>query len=445
MSRSLSGTKFLLPLFILFCFASCKKEGNIGTNVQASDELIDLKSKDLFPITYTMREDSVRSDLSPIIQIGNIYDPIFGKSTAALFTQLVIPNNLLDLSFGAGAQLDSTFLSLSYNYDFYGDTLTQQTFNVYQMIQNIYYDTAYYSNHPKQYYPIAVGTKTFSPCPRSRVIVGTDTMPPNLRIPINPNFAQQVFSQSGGNNLSSTANFIQYLKGLCITSETSGLNPGEGSILQFNAEDSLTRFTFYYHTPTQNSLTFSFVMYPSAAYYSYFTHDYSTAGGTINAQLSDPHPEQNNYSEVYVQSCAGLKTKIEFPFIDSLKNLPYKIAINQAQLVIKAEPQNASANFPINTQLYVVAIDSTGLTYLLTDMYENSSYFGGTVNTTNSEYTINIARYLQQLLNGEETHTKGLFLKEYSPILNARRAVIGSNNSSSGYRMYLHLVYTRIN
>src|SRR5665213_1634780 len=153
LSRSLSGTKFLLPLFILFCFASCKKEGNIGTNVQASDELIDLKSKDLFPITYTMREDSVRSDLSPIIQIGNIYDPIFGKSTAALFTQLVIPNNLLDLSFGAGAQLDSTFLSLSYNYDFYGDTLTQQTFNVYQMIQNIYYDTAYYSNHPKQYYP----------------------------------------------------------------------------------------------------------------------------------------------------------------------------------------------------------------------------------------------------------------------------------------------------
>ncbi len=424
-------------------FASCKKEGNIGTNIQPSDEVISLNSKDFFPVTYTLREDSIRSDKAPIIQIGSMNDPIFGKTTAGLFSQFVIPNNLLDINFGSGATLDSTILSLSYNFDFYGDTLTQQTFNVYQMTQDMYYDSAYYSNHPKQYYPVAVGSTTFSPHPRLYTIVGNDTMPPNLRIHINNNFAQQIFSQSGGSNLASTANFVQFLKGLYITSETPGLSPGQGALLKFNPTDSLTRFTFYYHTPTVNGQNFSFVLNSSAAYYSYFTHDYSTAGGTINAQLNNPGP--NTFSEVYVQSCAGLKTKIEFPFIDSLKNLPYKIAINKAELVIRAEPENATPNYPVNLQMYVVALDTNGLSYLLPDMFENTVYFGGSLNTVTNEYRLNIARYVEQLLNGEETHTKGLFLKEYSPVSGGRRAVMGSGSSNSGYRMYLHLVYTRIN
>ena len=36
-----------------------------------------------------------------------------------------IPNNLLNINFGATAVLDSCFLNLAYDFDYYGDTLSQ--------------------------------------------------------------------------------------------------------------------------------------------------------------------------------------------------------------------------------------------------------------------------------------------------------------------------------
>ena len=444
LSRSFCGTKFFLAATILL-FASYKKEGNLGADILPSDEIIDLQASDTTSLnTFTVREDSIRSDESPLVQIGSDYDAVCGKSTAGLFTQFVIPNNLLNINFGAGAVLDSSVLCLSYSYDFYGDTSTQQTFNVYQMTQDIYKDSAYYSTRTKQYYPTPVGTKSFSPHPRSQTVVAGDTLPPHLRIRMDQNFAQLIFNESGGTNLSSTASFVQFMKGLYITSETPGLSPGEGALLHFNPLDSLTKFVFYYHTPTQDSISFSFVVNSNAAYFSHFTHDYSVAiNSDLAMQLANPGVNTSNY--VFIQACAGLKTKIDFPFLDSWKNLPYKIAINKAELVIKADPSFATSNFPINKEVYLVSLDTSGLSYLLPDMFENSAYYGGSVNTVTSEYRINIARYFERMLNGEETHTDGLYLKEFSPILEGRRAVLGSSNPNSGYRMYLHLVYTRIN
>jgi len=47
-------------------------------------------------------------------------------------------------------------------------------------------------------------------------------------------------------------------------------------------------------------------------------------------------------------------------------------------------------------------------------------------------------------LNGTEENN-GLYLKEIFGAENGRRSVIGSGAPTSGNRMYLRLVYTRIN
>ncbi len=447
LSRYISGTKFFLLVSILF-LASCKKESALGSDIQPSGDLIDLQSSDtLSMFSYTVKEDSLRSDESNIVQIGNINDEYFGKTTASLFTQFVIPNNLLNINFGAGAVLDSSAINLRYDYQYYGDTLQAQTFRVYQVTEDMFFDSSYYSNTIKQCYPtfasrISVGDTTLIPHPRSRTVIGGDTTAPVLRIPIKYNFAQQIFSQSGGTNLSSTANFIQYLKGLYIESETPSLGQHQGSLLRFNLKDTSTKFTLYYHTATADSLKFSFVINSTTAYYSHFTHDFSTiSSGDLGNQLANPGVNTSN--EVYVSGCAGVKTKITFPFLDDLKNLPYKIAINKAELIFKADPATADGSFPANTQLYVVSIDSTGGQTLLLDIFENTAYFGGTLNTTTNEYHINIARYFQQLMSDEKQNL-GLYLKEFDPDAQGRRVVLGSTTSPT-YKMYIHLVYTRIN
>lgn len=451
LSRSFSGTKFFL-IGAIVLLASCKKESDIGNNIQPDTDLINLQVSDsLSLVTYTVKEDSLRSDESAIVQIGNMNDAIFGKTSASLFTQFVIPNGLLNINFGIGAVLDSSAISLAYNYDYYGDTATQQTFRVYQMTDNIYHDSLYYSNRTTQCYPtfqsrIEIGDTTLVPHPRSKTIVGNDTLPSQLRIPIKNSFAQQIFLQSGGTNLSSNANFLQYLKGLYIESDSPLLNPAQGALLRFNLLDSNTRFTLYYHTAT-DTMKFSFVINSTAAYYSRFTHDYSGASGNLISQLNSPGVNTSN--EVYVSACAGVKTKIEFPYLENLRNLGYAIAINKAELVIQAaDPSlNTSADFPLNKQLYVVSIDSLGRQVLIPDMYESSVYFGGALNTVTNGYKINIARYFQELMRGTKPNN-GLYLKEFNPDEQGRRAVLGSSNSNAGtnnYKMYLHLVYTRIN
>jgi len=446
LSRTFRGTKiFLISAVVLM--ASCKKESDIGSGIQPSGDVIDLQSQDSLTLkTYTVKEDSLRSDEPAIVQIGNINDPIFGETRASLFTQFVIPNDLQGLAFPG--TLDSCALCLAYDYDYYGDTTSPQEFRVYQMTEDIYHDSLYYSNKVSQCYPtfasrIYVGDTTVTPHPRKKITLGSNTYQPQLRIPIQYNFAQQIFSGSYSN----TAAFLQFMKGLYVESVTTP-TPGSGALLRFNLLDTTTKLIFYYHT-SNGPTSFSFVVNSGAAYYSHFAHDYSTLPSSSSLVQQLASPGVNTSNEVYVSGCSGVKTKIEFPYLNNLRNLGYSIAINKAELIIKADPSTASADFPANKQLYVTSIDTSGKQLLLPDMFENSVYFGGSLITSTNEYHINIARYFQELMSGIVPNN-GLYLKEIDPDSQGRRVVLGSSNfsSSSGtnnYRMYLHLVYTRIN
>lgn len=435
------GTKFFLATLIVF-FASCKKESDVGLGVQPEDDLIGLYTTDSTTIiAYTVREDSLRSDETPTVVIGRYTDSKFGESNCGVFSQFLIPNNLTNINFQTTNStvipvLDSAVLMLAYKFDYYGDTLTPQTFNVYQMTESIFKDSLYYSNRPKSFFPAAIGTLTFNPHPRSKVVVGTDTLPAHIRIPVDSNWAKQVFNQSGGTNLANNTNWLAYMNGLYINS-TSG-----GGLVYLSLQDSMTGLRFYYHNDTV-AKTFTFVVNSSTAYYSYFQHDYTSADLDIQNQLANPGVPALNYC--FIQANAGLKTKIEFPFLDNYKNLGYPIAINKAELVITGDANSASDDFPLNTRMFLTSIDSAQKESLLIDMFESSSYYGGSLNTSTNEYRINIARYIQSILNGE-AENNGIYLKEIFGTENGRRSVIGTGSSQSvPPRMYLRLVYTRIN
>jgi hypothetical protein len=435
--RALAPAKFFLAATLLL--ASCKKESDIGIDIQPDSDLIDLQISDSTTlVTYTVREDSVRTDETTVSLLGSYVDPIFGKSSAGIFTQLMLPNNLQNIDFGATAVLDSMVLTLAYKFDYYGDTTSTQNIVVYQMTEALVKDSNYFSNHLQQFYPTPIGQVNITPKPRTKVVVGTDTLPAHIRIPIDPSFANLLFSQSGTANLANNTNLLQFFKGVYITPNNPAQASGQGSVLQVGMRETQTALTMYYHTATDTT-TFSLVVPAEGAYYDYYTHDYS--GTPVETQLNAQPGQQ---SEVFLQSMGGVKTKIEFPFLDNWKNLGYNIAINQAELVIKADPSQATSDRPINTRLFLVAIDSLGRSKLLVDMTESLAYYGGTVNTTNSEYRINLARHFQDMLSGDQGNY-GFYLKEISPTETARRAVIGGGDPSSPYKMYLHLVYTRIN
>jgi hypothetical protein len=386
-------------------------------------------------LTSTVIEDSLRSDETPTVVIGTLDDGIFGKTQCGMFSQFSIPNNLQDINFQANgfAILDSAVLMLSYNFDYYGDTTVAQTFNVYQMTDVLYKDSLYYTNRPKNYYPQSIGSLSFLPHPRSGVVVDNDTVAAHVRIPISLSWAQQIFAQGTGaaGQLRDNTTWRDYMNGLYIQSGATGQN-----LLYFNPLDTLTGLRLYYHTAAART-SFTFVVNSSTPYYSYYQHDHST--GSINlGQTGEPN--------VYVQSNAGLKTKIQFPSLKNwYDNLGYNVAINKAELVIFGVPdQTAPDNFPLNTRMFLTSIDSVGKEHLLIDMFESTTYYGGSLNTTTNVYKINIARYIQGILSGEEENN-GLYLKEIFGTENGRRSVLGSGSNTNGLKMYLRLLYTRIN
>ena len=162
--------------------------------------------------------------------------------------------------------LDSSQLWLAYQYDFYGDTTQQQTFNIYQVTEDLYKDSAYFSNHQEQVASAPFETYSFTPHPRTSSLNDHGaTVSPFLRIPISNTWTQNIFNQSNMPALSSDAAFHQFMKGIYIEAASGD------ALLRFIPKDSLTRFTLYYHIGTTPK-TFSFVINTTTAYYSYFTH-----------------------------------------------------------------------------------------------------------------------------------------------------------------------------
>jgi len=284
---------------------------------------------------------------------------------------------------------------------------------------------------------------TFNPEPRSRVVAEGDTQAAHIRIPIDMNWANQVFAQSGGTNLDGNTNWLAYMNGLYITPTGGGT-----SLMYFNMQDSLTGLRFYYHTSCNDTTDFTFVVNSSTAYYSRYTHDYFNGPMPANIELRQQLLDTNYVSPLcFIQSNAGLKTRIKFPYLKNwYDNLGFPAAINKAELVIFGDETYASDNFPLNTRMFLTSIDSVKREHLLIDMFESNDYYGGPLNTTTNVYKINIARYIQSVLtDGHEDN--GLFLKEIFGTENGRRSVIGSGYSVAdpSKRMYLRLVYTRIN
>jgi hypothetical protein len=442
--RSLVWTKFFIAVLVL-SFASCKKDNEVGIDVQPEEDIIGLYTTDtLTLITSTVIEDSLRTDETPTVVLGTSQEPLFGESKCGVFSQFSIPNNQQSIDFTPGttvAIFDSAVLMLAYEFDFYGDTSQAQTFNVYQMTDQIYKDSVYYSNSPKNYYPQAIGTKTFLPRPRTSVRVITDTddsLAPHLRIPIDYNWAQQIFAQGNGSTggpLGDNNLWAAYMNGLYIEAGATG-----SSLLYFNMLDSLTGLRLYYHNSEGDTTSFTFIVNSTTPFYSYYKHNYASSivGGELNNTMT---------SSVYVQSNAGVKTKVQFPTLNAwYDNLGFEAAINKAELVIFGIPDPVPDQYPLNTRLLATTIDEDGKEHLMIDFFEGSSYFGGILNTTTSVYKINMARYFQSMLTGTQVNN-GIYLKEIFGTENGRRSVLGSGNGSAtpGYKMYLRITYTRIN
>ena len=90
----------------------------------------------------TLSEDSLRSDESLHLLLGQINDPVFGENKGAFVTQMLLPaNNIEEIQ---DVVVDSVFITYSYT-DFYGDLNESNDLDisVFKLEEDIFKDSVY--------------------------------------------------------------------------------------------------------------------------------------------------------------------------------------------------------------------------------------------------------------------------------------------------------------
>lgn len=458
------GAKFFSILLVasVFSLSSCDEASVVGLDVQPQGDLLNVGFQDTTTLlTKTMIIDSLQTDESVVTNgtslLGKYIDPVFGEASASIYTQVRLISNSPD--FGPLPVCDSIIVSLRLNGTLYGkNNLKPQTVSVYQVTEDMSTGSNYFSHQSLDVFPNDLTQAdgfTFTPSPFAPVVIGGDSLKPQIRIPLDPEFGQAIMNNQGTSNLSSDVNFRNFMKGFYITCDgTNGLNSTDGNILHLNMAES--QVTIYYRNPStgiHKKKSYSLSL-GSVARFNHFKHDFSNISPSLADQI-DSTPSTDN-ELVFLQSMSGLKTKIEMPYLKHWIDSGM-IAINKAELVVKEyrAPESFSSRiasaltFPftgmytVPETLIVFGINDSGLSFLLPDYAEGTSYFGGGYNATTREYRFNIARHVQQILSGN-ANNNGLYIFTVGGSANARRVVVGGGKPGPN-QMKLNITYTKLN
>ena len=387
-----------------------------------------------FSITgYSTNDDSIRTDELSLNSLGSLQTEIFGLANASFYSHLRLSQTSPD--FGEDPQPDSAILILVYS-GYYGFINTPQTVKVYEVIQDIYKDSSYYSNTEINFDPLSeFANYTFIPNPTDSILQEDSTyFTAELRIPLNESFINKVMFPPDDSVFSSSDNFINYFKGIYVVTDSVS-SPGEGSILYFSLLNPRSNVTIYFN----DSLSFEYVMNSNCATVGNYRHNYSKSQNQNFIEQITNRDTTKGSENLYLEGLAGIKTKFSLPSLADWIGTN-KHAINEAKLVIPAiEPVE---ELPAPGQLILFKYDENGDVQIMNDFYEGDNYFGGTYNSSTNSYEFRITLYVQSLLNG--TPDYGLVLYPSGKSVNANQVTLHGTEPDNAIlpKMYLNVIYT---
>lgn len=436
---------------------SCKKDiSKIGVNVVGDNPLkvtyVDTSSM----IVHSELIDSLRTDELSVHIMGAIKDPVFGTMNASLYSQFRLKSGYEDYDFGTNPQLDSIVLYITYSEtEVYGDTNYMQKWSVYEVGEDMFLDTAYYSFQQLRTQADVLGYAEFIPNFDSveyiDVVAGdTTTILQPIRIPLSAELGMRLLAYDSL-VYKDNESFMEAFKGIYITTIESNLPNSGGNLVSANFASDNTYIRLYYHNdefPTdslENSLQFDYVVNYSTARFSNFNHyDYHDADADFRAQVIDGDTTLSS-EKVYLQGLGGVRTIVTFPHLPLMEDYD-KFSINEAKLILSDIDE--TSNLPAIDELtlsYKVIIDSADYYYTITDASSGDLYFGGEYNSTNKNYTFRITQFMQDLLQGKNDDNK-LRIEIVGGAIHGNRLVAGGSNPLiiNDKRIKLQLIYTKI-
>jgi hypothetical protein len=402
MGRSL---KWFTGIFIL-CMATyaCKNEDKsafvIGNGLISNPTSI--VQIDTFSVrTGTIKEDSLATSNYGKILLGYLIDGQLGHVKCSPVFTLGLPS---DRTVGIYDVFDSIRLTLQYNGYYEGDTSATQIIKVYKLNSQLTLSDGVYSyNTTKVHYDTKdlIGELIQIP--------GTPNIGQMVSIPLDTVMAYFIFNKfrDDPNYFTDDGLFRNYLPGMVLVADTSQ----SSSVIGYAATPATVMMRIYFHRPgiTVTKLEFDFPMsLPSYQFNSISSYYDKLPLSKLKSQ-SETLPSSQSGNETYMQAGTGLLTKIEFPYLGSLFELPNKGKVLSAQLIIR--PVIGSYNtihLPDTLVLYASDNSINHITGVVVDNLSNIMFafkHQDDLNPQNTYYAFDITTYLYNELRNNYYRT----------------------------------------
>lgn len=390
----------------------------MGIDVLPANDLVSVKYVDTLDVeTGTILNDSLITSKTSRSLIGSYNDPVFGRVDARTFTQLDLQGS--NVNFGTSPTIDSVYFFLYYT-NYYGDTLSEQEFAVYELSENIDDSKLYYSTNTISYSSNPIADTTFRPHPMD-IVFG---------IRLDNSFGQNILN-ANSTTLSSNSEFIKTFKGIAIIPKTRVLPEGLGAVFTYDLAVSATKLILYYHN-TDDTLNHSYSLAISSSTPRF--HQIERIYKSAELQNTEIYPDSDKVKS-FLQggAYARMFLKIKDEDIAALKN----IAINNAEIILTVDTSVYGTNsiYPPPYSLTVTEADENknDIDFLVDYVSYKSSEHA---------YHFTVNSYLQRILSGQKENN-GMLISVYSAGITVSRAVIGGGTNST-LKPKLKIYYTTL-
>jgi hypothetical protein len=439
---------FLFPVLVIGSLVGCTKPvisfdsafpSNINTNIVAIDTMTVSMS--------TVLVDSFSTTATGASLIGNYQDPNFGYISSKSFLQFAPPYNVPTVSFFA--TFDSLNLLFRLNRYFYGDTTIPQLFHVNQLDTVITLglnEYTFFNTDSVPYDPTPFGSTAVTILPSAGLTTQNAFDSVKIRLP--DAIGQQMLEmiQRRSDTVISTNGFLNYFRGVCLSADNSGAG------VMYGFRDTATlRFT--YHEPGAINVP-KYIDFPFNNKSHQFNHISANKTGTpLQILTTIPRPVPVVYAEApsnltnhasYVQSATGIETKLSFPYIGNLTNLPDYVSVYKALLILKPIPGSYSPLFALPPTMILNLTDERNLLGAQIPG-QTGSLVTDYVYGENTAYTYDITTYISQLIVSGQFNQSALMLSQPSPgSTTTVNRVIFADRTNQNYTITLRLYYVSL-
>ncbi|WP_292010128.1 DUF4270 family protein [Chryseobacterium sp.] len=424
---------------MLFLF-SCEDESN---TYEVGSSWMDAQSKMVMVDTLTVKMstimmDSVTTSGKSVMMIGNIKDQTFGQVNSSSLFELT--PSTYTLTSPTTAVFDSIVMYLTNTNFYYGDTLKSYKLNVYPLQSRIKLNNGYlYNTSDFSYSSTSVGNAEFYPRP------GTDSS--YVKVRLDQSYGQNLFNTLKNSDVNTQEYFLNFYKGLALVPSSDnnamlrfGMDTSYQVQINKSTKEKVTNVVrMYYHTASQNGteeVKYTLDLNPSSTYqYNKIKSDF-TGSDLANLTPQSPVSSLNLENKSYLMAGIGVFTKVEIPYLKSLKNIYENYKVIDATLSLSPVAGSYSNNFYNASPLYYYWGDKSNK---IVSSTTDSSGTEVTVSLSNDSefqnehaYNFSLQSYVSTILSETVNSNYNLLIypSSYSDVL-AGKAVLGDTKNKT--------------